>query len=143
MPEAQTESAASRTPMSQEHKEALAAGRDQSRAVKRYLEALEVHRPRRGRKRTTESIQKQLEGIEAKLADAGPLARLNLLQDRIDLQAEMASMGDSVDMSALEADFVRAARAYGQRKGISYAAWREAGIDASVLKAAGISRGAA
>jgi hypothetical protein len=37
---------------------------------------------------------------------------------------------------------VKAARDYGQRKGISYAAWREAGVDAAVLKKAGIGRGA-
>lgn len=127
--------------MSQEHKDALAAGREQSRAVKRYLEALEVHRPRRGRKRTPESIQKQLDSIEAKLAQADPLTRLNLLQDRIDLQNELAAAGDSFDVTELEADFIRAAKAYGERKGISYAVWREVGVDAAVLKQAGIGRG--
>ena len=37
--------------MSAQHKEALAVGRDEGRAVRRYLEALEAHKPRRGRKR--------------------------------------------------------------------------------------------
>lgn len=143
MVDADSEPSSTRSPMSQEHKAALAVGRDQSRAVKRYLEALEVHRPRRGRKRTPESIQKQLEGIETKLGDADPLSRLNLLQDRIDLQNELASMGESFDMSALEADFVKAAKAYGERKGISYAVWREVGVDAAVLKQAGIARAGA
>lgn len=129
--------------MSREHKEALAVGREQSRAVKRYLEALELHKPRRGRKRTAESIQRQLDAIEAKLAGADALSRLNLLQERIDLQGELTAMGKSFDLSALEADFVRAAKAYGERKGISYAVWREVGVDPSVLKKAGISRGAA
>ncbi len=45
-------------------------------------------------------------------------------------------------MAALEADFVKAAKNYSERKGISYAAWREAGVDAGVLKAAGLRRGA-
>lgn len=129
--------------MSREHKEALAVGREQSRAVKRYLEALELHKPRRGRKRTAESIQRQLDAIEAKLAGADALSRLNLLQERIDLQGELTAMGKSFDLSALEADFVRAAKAYGERKGISYAVWREVGVDPSVLKKAGISRGTA
>lgn len=128
--------------MSSEHKEALAQGREESRAVKRYLEALEVHRPRRGRKRTPESITKQLTGIEEKLATADPLTRLKLLQDRIDLQAELAGSSEQVDLSALEEDFVKVARAYGERKGISYAVWREVGVDPAVLKRAGISRGA-
>ncbi|HZU74146.1 MAG TPA: hypothetical protein VE990_15395 [Acidimicrobiales bacterium] len=126
--------------MSPEHKEALSAGREQSRAVRRYLEAIERNRPRRGRRRTPETIQRQLDAIEAKLADADALTRLNLLQSRIDLQAELAGLGETEDVSALEEDFVKAARAYGERKGISYEVWRTAGVDASVLKRAGITR---
>jgi hypothetical protein len=46
--------------LSEDHKAALAEGRAQGRAVRRYLEALEAHRPRRGRKRTVESMRKPL-----------------------------------------------------------------------------------
>ncbi len=46
------------------------------------------------------------------------------------------------DLVALEEGFVKAAKNYSERKGITYAAWREAGIDASVLRRAGIRRGA-
>src|SRR3546814_5647187 len=56
-----------RSPMSDEHKAALAEGRNQGRAVRRYLEALEAHKPKRGRKRTAESIQKRLAAIDADL----------------------------------------------------------------------------
>lgn len=129
--------------MSAEHKQALAVGRDQGRAVRRYLEALEAHRPKRGRKRTPESIQKRLAEIEKRLDSADPLTRLQLVQERMNLQDELAAKSDVVDLTALEEDFVRAAREYGQRKGISYSAWREAGVDASVLKRAGIRRGGA
>ena len=129
-------------PMSPDHKEALAQGREESRAVKRYLEALETSRPRRGRRRTPESIDKQLAAIEEKLAAADALTRLKLLQDRIDLQKELSGAGDEVDLTDLEESFVKVARAYGERKGISYAVWREVGVDPAVLKRAGISRGA-
>jgi hypothetical protein len=129
-----------RTPMSNEHKEALALGREQGRAVRSYLEAVELHRPKRGRKRTPESIQKQLDAIASKLAGADPLTRVQLIQQRMDLQKELATKGETVDLGALEAEFVRAAKDYGQRKGISYAAWREAGVDAAILKKAGIGR---
>ena len=129
-----------KAPMSDQHKEALALGREQGRAVRNYLEALELHRPKRGRKRTPESVQKQLGNIEAKLPTADPLTRVQLIQQRMDLQAELTSQQTSVDLSSLEADFVKAARGYGQRKGISYAAWREAGVDAAILKKAGIGR---
>jgi hypothetical protein len=126
--------------MSESHKAALAEGREQGRAVRRYLEALEAHRPKRGRKRTAESVQKRLEAIEDKLADADPLSRLQLVQERLNLQRELAAVDRAVDLSALEDDFVAAAGPYGQRKGISYAAWRETGVDPSVLRRAGIRR---
>lgn len=128
--------------MSDAHKEALALGREQGRAVRRYLEALEAHKPKRGRKRTPESIKKQLAAIEEKLPSADALTRVQLIQQRMDLQTELSQKGETVDLSALEAGFVASAREYGARKGISYAAWREAGVDAAVLKKAGISRSA-
>ena len=128
--------------MTAEHKQALALGREQGRAVRRYLEALEAHRPKRGRKRTPESIKKRLADIEAKLVGADPLSRLQLVQERMDLQAELETKSVAVDLSGLESDFVDAAREYSLRKGISYAAWRQAGVDPAVLKRAGIRRAA-
>ncbi len=130
----------SRTPMSDDHKAALAEGRNQGRAVRRYLEALEAHKPKRGRKRTPESMQKRLARIEVELASADPLKRLQLIQERLDLQAELEASGTKVDLTGLERDFVDAAKAYSARKGISYAAWRELGVEPAVLKEAGISR---
>ena len=128
--------------MSEQHKEALAVGREQGRAVRRYLEALEAHKPRRGRKRTAESVKRQLAGLEEKIAAADPLTRVQLIQLRMDLQRELESKQSTVDLAALEDDFVEAARSYGERKGITYAAWREAGVQASVLRRAGITRAA-
>ena len=126
--------------MSEEHKAALAEGRRQGRAVRDYLEALEQQRPRRGRKRTVESIQAQLAKIEDQLDAADPVKKLQLIQDRMDLQAELEANENKADLEALENDFVEAAKGYSERKGISYAAWREMGVEASVLKKAGISR---
>jgi len=127
--------------MSQEHKDALAQGREQGRSVRRYLDALEAHRPKRGRKRTPESIQKRLDDIETKLEAADPLTRLQLRQERRDLQSELEAKSNGVDLVQLEEDFVQAAKAYGDRKGITYATWREQGVDPAVLRRAGIRRG--
>ena len=126
--------------MTDEHKAALAAGRNESRIVKNYLDGLESNRPKRGRKRTPDSIKRRLAEIDASLPDADPLARLNLVQERMDLHDELAAMGTKVDMTSLEHDFVRVAYSYSNRRGISYAAWREIGVDASVLNNAGLSR---
>ncbi len=127
--------------MSDAHKEALAEGREQGRAVRRYLEALEANKPKRGRKRTPEGIQRRLFAIEERLASADALSRLHLAQERMDLRAELTSSSDGVDIGALEAAFAKAAGPYSQRKGIGYDAWRAAGVEPRVLKAAGIGRG--
>ncbi len=126
--------------MSDEHKAALAEGREQGRAVRRYLEALESTRPRRGRKRTPEKMEARLAAIDEALATADPLSRVHLAQERLDLEAHLAVGDSQVDLEALEAEFIATAAAYGDRKGISYTAWREVGVEARVLKAAGISR---
>jgi hypothetical protein len=123
-----------------EHKAAMAAGRAEGRAVKDYLEALESARPKRGRRRTPESIEKRLAAIDDLLPTADPVARLSLIQERNDLTAEMDGLTAEVDISELEAAFAKVAKAYSERKGIGYAAWREVGVPASVLKDAGISR---
>jgi hypothetical protein len=127
--------------MSDAHKSALAAGRAEGRAVRRYLEALEQHKPRRGRKRTTESVQKRLNVIEEKLGAADPLQRLQLVQERRDLQSELEREGKAADLTGLESEFVNVAKGYSERKGISYSAWREVGVPSDVLGRAGITRG--
>jgi uncharacterized protein YicC (UPF0701 family) len=126
--------------MTDEHKAALAEGRTQGRAVRNYLDALEATKPKRGRKRTTDSIKKRLDAIESDLATADPLKALNLRQERRDLQTELLGMDETVDLAEVEKDFVVAAKAYGQRRGIAYEVWREAGVAPEVLKKAGISR---
>jgi hypothetical protein len=127
--------------MSDSHKAALAEGRDQGRAVRRYLEALEAHKPKRGRKRTPESVQRRLAVIDQQLAEADPLQRLHLVQERMNLENELAASDNTVDLQALEAEFAVAASSYGRRKGITYAAWRQLGVDPAVLRKAGIRRG--
>ena len=129
-------------PLTNEHKAAMAAGRNEGRAVREYLHALRSNKPKRGRKRTAESIKARLQAIEAELGDADALEELRLLQERRNLAAELETMGSGTDISALEADFVKVAKAYSERQGISYATWRDVGVEASVLKSAGISRSA-
>ncbi len=128
------------TPMSDEHKAALAKGRNEGRAVRAYLEAIDQHRPKRGRKRTPESIGKRLEKIAVELDTVDPLKRLTLIQERIDLEAELEKMGKVVDLTALESDFIAVAGAYADRKGISFQAFRELGVSSAVLKQAKISK---
>jgi hypothetical protein len=129
-----------KAPMSEAHKRALAKGREQGRAVRAYLTALDDNRPRRGRKRTPESISKRIAAIDADLADADPLKRVQLIQERLNLTSELDAAAGTDDLPALEGAFVEVAKTYGESKGISYAAWREVGVPAAVLAKAGIAR---
>lgn len=124
--------------MDAEHKAKLAQGRKDAAAVKSYLEFLEENRPKRGRRRTQESIAKRLTTIDAELEAASPLARLNLFQEQMDLHAERDAMGEKPDGTALRAAFVEAAGRYSQSKGLSKAAFKLMGVDAATLRDAGI-----
>jgi hypothetical protein len=73
------------TPMSDAHKAALAKGREEGLAVRRYLEGLEAAKPKRGRKRTSDSITKRLATIEAEIPYVSALEHLHLLQSQQDI----------------------------------------------------------
>jgi hypothetical protein len=68
------------------------------------------------------------------------LKAIDLRQARLDAEQALAGAEETVDRAKLEMGFVRNAKAYTKRKGISYAAWREAGVPAATLKKAGIGR---
>jgi len=126
--------------MSKEHKEALAVGRAEARAVRSYLDALEKHRPKRGRKRTAATIDARVALIDAELGTAESLRRLHLTQERLDLESEKESLSAAVNLSKLEADFIKHVAGYSTRKGISYKAWRKVGVPASVLARSDLKR---
>ena len=114
----------------------------ENRAVRDYLDALSANAPKRGRRRTAESVKSRIAAISEAIENASVTKRLGLVQERLDLEAELDAIAQSgnVDMGGLEAGFVKAAASYGGRRGISYAAWREVGVPAAALKTAGIRR---
>src|SRR5438105_9423361 len=116
--------------MSQSHKDALAKGREASRHVRAYLEALEQHRPRRGRQRTVEPIRRQLAEVDAELAGAGAMRRLELIAKRMQLDSELQAKNSKVDLAALRKNFINYAPQYARSKGIPARAFREAGVPA-------------
>ncbi len=85
--------------------------------MKNYLEALQQNRPKRGRRRTPDSIKKRLTAIDSSYGDVSALQQLQLAQERMDLQRELETMGNKVDLSALESDFVKTAAKYARTQG--------------------------
>lgn len=110
--------------------------------MRRYLSAVEMARRGRGTKRTADAIGNRITKVDEMLVSADPLSRVHLTQERIELHAEYVRVtnGNAPDQSQLERDFIRAARSYGDRNGITYAAWRQCGVDADVLERAGLHK---
>lgn len=124
-------------PMSEEHKQALAQGRREARAIKRYLKALDARKP--GRPVTRDSLEKRLAKTDEKIgSEDDPLKRVELIQTRLDIEDQLTKLDETADFEELEADFIDNAKSYSDRKEISYTAWREYGVPAATLRAAGV-----
>lgn len=135
-----TKKAPKKRAMSDDHKAKLAQGRTESRAVSRYLEAVVAGKGKRGRKRTPQSIAAQIHRIDQEISDAPPIKKLELIQKKSDLQAERERLTARVDIAILEKNFVKVAKSYANRNGITYGSFRTMGVSAEVLKKAGIPR---
>ena len=135
-----TEGQAAKPTMSAEHKQAWPLG------AKRAVPCVDTSKLSRrtspsgaasGRPRESPSRLRQ---IDSRLPNADALTRVHLVQERLNLQTELESRDTNVDLKSLEDGFVGAAKGYGERKGLTYAAWRAAGVDPTVLRKAGIPR---
>ncbi len=118
------------------------AATDQARVIRRYLSAIEAGRPGRGGKRAQDAVTSRIVKVDELLVSADPLTRVHLTQERIELHAEQVRLGNNsaVDLAQLEREFVRVARSYSDRHGLTYAAWRQVGVATEVLDRAGIFR---
>jgi hypothetical protein len=124
--------------MSSSHKAALANGRAEGKVIREYLEVVEATKPRRGRKRTPESITRRLKEIANEMEITDALTKVRLVQERLNLQTELSSMKNKAQVAEAEARFVKVAKKFSVRNDISYDAWREIGVPPTVLKRAGI-----
>ena len=128
-------------PMSAAHKRALAEGRQSAAVVDRYLAALHVPK-RRGRQVSLATLQQRLATVEVDIKKTAGTARLFAAQQARDLRTRIAALANTAttDIKKLEADFVKVAKTFSERRGISYGAWRDAGVPAQVLKRAKVPR---
>lgn len=126
--------------MSATHKAALAKGRAQSRAVRDYLDMLETD-GRRSSNKSPDQLNAKIHELQTRIDDeSNPATRLDLVQKRLEAEEQLAAAEDAPDTEAVEKAFVESAAEYSKRKGISYPAWREVGVPAAMLKAAGVPR---
>jgi hypothetical protein len=64
--------------------------------------------------------------------------RVELIQQRLDIDAQLAQMDQAAQLPEPEAVFVKVAASWAKRSGISAAALREVGVPARVLTKAGL-----
>jgi hypothetical protein len=123
-----------------EHEQAPARGRRHAKAVRDYLDALGRERRPRGQL-TEEELRRQVEELRARIeAEPNAAKRVELIQKRLDAEERLETVEDEFDMEELERGFIEVAAPYSHRKGITYTAWREAGVPARVLREAGVRR---
>jgi hypothetical protein len=126
--------------MSEEHKAALARGRAEAIAIKAYLAAVAAPK-KRGRPVNRTSLENKIASLDAKIrAEDNPLAKVDLIQARIDARGTLDDLETAGDLEGLQKGFEKHAASYSERKGITWTAWREAGVPASTLRNAGIKQ---
>lgn len=134
----------------------------ETKAVSEYLKflnkdsqkaeaAVETQSKPRVRKTSPEALKKQIMRTDEKINSADVLMKLDLAQKRIELEKKLNEAMKQSDMpehdsgmsekERLEKDFIENAKTYGERKGLSYDAWRRLNVPAAILKKAGIPRG--
>jgi hypothetical protein len=114
------------------------ARRAETNAVAAYLTALQAPKvPARSR----DAREKRRAQIEQWIAEErSPMREVELIQQRLDIDAQPAQIDQAARLPELEQAFVNVAASWAKRTGISAAALREVGVPASVLKRAGAGR---
>ena len=127
--------------LSAAHLKALSEGRTMSAVVDRYLAVLNTPK-RRGRKVTKTSLEQRLVEARSRAKSATGIAKVLAAQQVRDVQAKLARANATggADLKTLEADFIKVAKRFGDKRNIGYDAWRDAGVPADVLKSAGVAR---
>jgi hypothetical protein len=113
------------------------ARRAETNAVAAYLTALKAPKvPARSRA----ALERRRQQIEQWLSEeSSPIREVELIQQRLDIDAQLSQVDQAQRLAELEKAFVEVAASWAKRSGISAAALREAGVAASVLKRAGLT----
>jgi hypothetical protein len=110
--------------------------RAETNAVAAYLTALRAPTvPARSRA----NLERRRAQVEEWLRDeSSPIREVELIQRRLDIDAQLAQTEQAQRLAELEEAFVKVATSWANRNGISAAALREVGVPASVLRRAGL-----
>jgi hypothetical protein len=112
------------------------ARRAETNAVAAYLTALKAPKvPARSRA----ALEKRRVQVEEWLREeSSPIREVELIQQRLNIDAQLARADQAQRLAELEEAFVNVAASWAKRSGISAAALREVGVPVSVLRRAGL-----
>jgi hypothetical protein len=110
--------------------------RAETKAVSAYLTALRAPKVPAGSRAALETRRAQIEQWLAE--ETSPIREVELIQQRLDIDAQLAQADQAARLAELEEAFVNVAASWAKRTGISAAALREVGVPASVLRGAGL-----
>jgi hypothetical protein len=110
--------------------------RAETNAVAAYLTALRAPKvPARSRA----NLERRRTKIEQWIAEeSSPVRQVELIQQRLDIDAQPAHIDQAARLSELEEAFVKVAASWAKRSGVSAAALREVGVPARVLRRAAL-----
>jgi hypothetical protein len=110
--------------------------RAETNAVAAYLTALRAPKvPARSRA----NLEQRRAQVEQWISEErSPIREVELIQQRLDIDAQLAQIDQAARLPELEEAFVKVAASWAKRSGISAAALREVGVPASVLRRAGL-----
>jgi hypothetical protein len=109
--------------------------RPETNAVAAYLTALRAPKvPARSRA----NLERRRAQIEWLSEESSPIGEVELIQQRLDIDAQLAQIDQAQRLAELEDTFVKVAASWAKRSGISAAALRDVGVPASVLRRAGL-----
>ena len=110
--------------------------RAETNAVAAYLTALRAPKvPARSRVKLE---QRRTQVEEWLREESSPIREVELIQQRLDIDAQLAQADQAKRLAELEEAFVKVAASWAKRTGISAAALREVGVPARVLAKAGL-----
>lgn len=135
-------------PIDDEQREKMVAGAAATRAIRAYLEALKLLKPRKGRPRlkTVDELKIELLRLEAQVEDLDEdpikklkmLPRLDALNEAIRDRVAEDQARERIDV--LAEDFVKHAAAYGETHRVTYEHWLQVRVPPEVLERAGIEK---
>jgi hypothetical protein len=113
--------------------------RAETNAVAAYLTGLKGPRPSGSSKAKREGLMRRRAQVEQWISEErSPIREVELIQQRLDIDAQLSQLDQAARLPELEEAFVKVAASWAKRSGITAAALREAGVPASVLKRAGL-----